>query len=103
MGVDNPVERAIEFGKDPKIKQSKKARGSKMRIRLQEKEAIDSFRKDEMEKIVKEILLSKKKNDKDLTKKTKETNMSKKNKMDVLTKKISKTLKNNIINSSREQ
>jgi hypothetical protein len=62
MGVDNPVERAIEFGKDPKIKQSKKSRGSKMRIRLQEKEAIDEVRKDKMKKLIEDILTKKSKN-----------------------------------------
>jgi hypothetical protein len=103
MGVDNPVERAIEFGKDPNIKQSKKARGSKMRIRLQEKEVIDNLRRSEMEKMVKEILLSKKKKDKDLTKKTKETEMSKSKNVDTLAKKLTKKIKSNIINSSREQ
>lgn len=103
MGVDNPVERAIEFGKDPNIKQSKKVRGSKMRIRLQEKEVIDNLRKSEMEKMVKEILLSKKKKDKDLTKKTKETEISKSKNVDTLAKKLTKKIKNNIINSSREQ
>ena len=62
MGVDNPVERAIEFGKDPKIKQSKKARGSKMRIRLQEKDIIDEVRKDKMKKLIEDILTKKSKN-----------------------------------------
>ena len=56
-----------------------------------------------MEKMVKEILLSKKKKDKDLTKKTKETEMSKSKNVDTLAKKLTKKIKSNIINSSREQ
>lgn len=103
MGVDNPVERAKEFGKDPKIDQHKKVRGAKMRIRLQEKEAIDEMRKNQMEKIVKEILLSNKKKDKDLTKKSEETEMSHTKNVDTLVKKLTKKVKNNIINSSSEQ
>jgi hypothetical protein len=61
MGVDNPVERAIEFGKDPKISQDKKKKGSDMRIRLQEKEALKKLQKEQMSKIIEDLLLLKKK------------------------------------------
>jgi hypothetical protein len=59
--VDNPVERAIEFGKDPKISQDKKKKGSDMRIRLQEKDALKKLQKEQMSKIIEDLLLLKKK------------------------------------------
>jgi len=74
-----------------------------MRRRLQEKDAIDEMIKNQMEKIVKEILLSNKKKDKDLTKKSEETEMSHNKNVDTLVKKLTKKVKNNIINSSSEQ
>ena len=49
MGVDNAVERADEFGKDPKLNKKKK-KGSDMRIRITEKEKIE-----ERNKLVSEI------------------------------------------------
>lgn len=61
MGVDNPVERAIEFGKDPRISQEKKKKGSDMRIRLQEKETLKKLQKEQMAKIIEDILVAKKK------------------------------------------
>jgi hypothetical protein len=61
MGVDNPVERAMEFGKDPKISQDKKKKGSDMRIRLQEKDALKKLQKEQMSKIIEDLLLLKKK------------------------------------------
>lgn len=77
MGVDNPVERAIEFGKDPRISQEKKKKGSDMRIRLQEKEALKKLQKEQMAKIIEDILLGKKK---------KKDFVNKKKNIDVLTK-----------------
>jgi hypothetical protein len=61
MGVDNSVERAIEFGKDPRISQKKKKKGSDMRIRLQEKEILKKLQKEQMAKIIEDILVGKKK------------------------------------------
>ena len=61
MGVDNSVERAIEFGKDPRISQMKKKKGSDMRIRLQEKEILKKLQKEQMAKIIEDILVGKKK------------------------------------------
>jgi hypothetical protein len=57
MGVDNAVERAKEFGKDPKMDQEKKKRGSEMRIRLQEKEALEKLQKERMSKMVEDMIL----------------------------------------------
>ena len=61
MGVDNPIERAIEFGKDPNISQKNKKKGSDMKIRLQEKEMIRRIQKEQMAKIIEDILVGKKK------------------------------------------
>jgi hypothetical protein len=80
MGVDNPVERAKEFGKDPKIDQTKKKKGSKMRIRLQEKDVMEQIQKEKMSKMVEDILMkSREKKNTDLkNKKTKNLEFSKK-------------------------
>jgi hypothetical protein len=102
MGVDNPVERAKEFGKDPKLNQNKKVRGSKMRIRLQEKDELDEARKQEMQKLVREILIKKKKG-KDLTNKKELDDLSQNKNSENILKKIGKQLKNNIIDSKDEQ
>lgn len=83
MGVDNPVERALEFGKDPKIPQEKKKKGSQMRIRLQEKEILDKIAKEKMAKMVEDILVDKSK------RKSKEVQKTKKDDMD-LTKSLTK-------------
>ncbi len=77
MGVDNPVERAIEFGKDPKISQDKKKKGSDMRIRLQEKDALKKLQKEQMSKIIEDLLVLKKK---------KKDFVNKKKNMEVLSK-----------------
>jgi hypothetical protein len=60
MGVDNAVERAKEFGKDPKMDQEKKKRGSEMRIRLQEKDALEKLQKERMSKMVEDMILGNK-------------------------------------------
>lgn len=102
MGVDNPVERAKEFGKDPKMNQDKKVKGAKMRIRLQEKDELDEARKQEMQKLVREILLKKKKKQKDLTNKKDSEDLSKNKNSENILKKIKKELKNKIIDSKGE-
>lgn len=56
MGVDNPVERANEFGKDPKMNQDLKKQDSDMRIRITEKEKIQEVQKLKMEKLIRNIL-----------------------------------------------
>ncbi len=56
MGVDNPVERAKEFGKDPKMNQDLKEPESDMRIRITEKEKIQEIQKRKMETLVRNIL-----------------------------------------------
>ena len=103
MGVENPVERAIEFGKDPKISQENKKKGSDMKIRLQEKETLRRIQKEQMVKIIEDILVNKK-NKKDI--------VGKKNGKEVLTKaEIMDLIKKNepventdkVIKSSREQ
>jgi hypothetical protein len=102
MGVDNAVKRAKEFGKDPKINQGKRKKGSKMRIRLQEKDELDEARKQEMQKLVREILIKKKKG-KDLTNKKELDDLSQNKNSENILKKIRKQLKNNIIDSKGEQ
>ena len=102
MGVDNAVKRAKEFGKDPKINQGKRKKGSKMRIRLQEKDELDEARKQEMQKLVREILIKKKKG-KDLTNKKELDDLSQNKNSENILKKIRKQLKNNIIDSKDEQ
>jgi uncharacterized protein YpuA (DUF1002 family) len=83
MGVDNPVERALEFGKDPKISQERKKKGSQMKIRLQEKEILDKIAKEKMTKMVEDILVDKTK------KKSKDVQKTRKVDMD-LTKSLTK-------------
>ena len=78
MGVDNPVERAIEFCKDPKISQEKKKKGSQMRIRLQEKEILDKIARERMAKMVEDILVGKEK-----SKSSKEVHKSKKDNLEI--------------------
>lgn len=56
MGVDNPVERAKQFGKDPKMNQDLKEPESDMRIRITEKEKIQEIQKRKMETLVRNIL-----------------------------------------------
>ena len=56
MGVDNAVERAKEFGKDPSLNQDLKEPDSEMRIRITEKEKIQEIQKRKMEKLVRNIM-----------------------------------------------
>jgi len=102
MGVDNAVKRAKEFGKDPKINQGKRKKGSKMRIRLQEKDELEEARKKEMEKLVREILLKKNKKEKDITNKKEAQDLSKNKSTENILKKIKKELNNKIIDSKGE-
>jgi len=102
MGVDNAVKRAKEFGKDPKINQGKRKKGSKMRIRLQEKDELEEARKKEMEKLVREILLKKNKKEKDITNKKETQDLSKNKSTENILKKIKKELNNKIIDSKGE-
>lgn len=62
MGVENPVERAKEFGKIPRIK---KKRG-KLKQRLSEKEQIEEAKKEKMKKMVEDIVLNKKNSDSEI-------------------------------------
>jgi len=56
MGVDNAVERAKEFGKDPSLNQDLKEPDAEMRIRITEKEKIQEIQKRKMEKLVRNIM-----------------------------------------------
>lgn len=102
MGVDNPVERAIEFGKDPKIPQEKKKKGSDMRIRLQEKENLAKLQREKMAKIIEDILVGKKGKKDIVNKKDKHEVLSKGEIMDLIKKNFSKETPDNLINSSDE-
>ena len=103
MGVDNPVERAIEFGKDPKISQENKKKGSDMKIRLQEKETFRRIQKEQMAKIIEDILVNKK-NKKDIVDKKKGREVFTKSEIIDLIKK-NEPIDNidKVIKSSREQ
>jgi hypothetical protein len=59
MGVDNAKERANEFGKTVKINKGKKP-GSKMRLRLVEKQRIEELRKQKVFKMLEDILMKSK-------------------------------------------
>ena len=59
MGVENPVERAKQFGKIPKVKKVK----GKLKQRLSEKEQIEETKKEKMKKMVEDIVLNKKNSD----------------------------------------
>jgi hypothetical protein len=56
MGVENAIERAKEFGKDPSLNQDLKEPDSEMRIRITEKEKIQEIQKRKMEKLVRNIM-----------------------------------------------
>ena len=75
MGVDNPIERAEEFGKDIKLNKKKK-KGSEMRIRLTEKERIEEIQRNKMIKMVEDLLMNKKSSDSDLSDKDTEKDIS---------------------------
>jgi hypothetical protein len=59
MGVENPFERAEEFGKIPRVK---KIHGE-LRQRLSEKEQIEEAKREKMKKMVEDIVLNKKNSD----------------------------------------
>ena len=63
MGVDNPVERANEFGKTVKLDKKKK-KGSFVRQRINEKEKIEEIQRQKMLKVVEDILMKKKNSNK---------------------------------------
>lgn len=75
MGVDNPLERAEEFGKDPKLNKKKK-KGADMRIRITEKEKISEIQKNKMIKVVEDLLMKKRNSDSDLSKKQSDSEVS---------------------------
>lgn len=104
MGVDNPVERAKEFGKDPSMNQDKKKRGSKMRIRLQEKEAMEKIQKEKMSKMVEDILLKDKKTKKNELKRKRSDDNDLSSFYDLLLKKMDKFKSDdNILDQTNEQ
>jgi len=103
MGVDNPVERAIEFGKDPKINQKNKKKGSDMKIRLQEKENLQKLQREKMAKIIEDILVGKKKKKDFVDKKDKKEILTKGEIMDLIKKSFSSENPSNIIDSTSEQ
>jgi hypothetical protein len=72
MGVENPIERAEQMGKDPKLEKKRK-KGAFIRQRLVEKDPIDESRKQAMMKMVEDILTKKTKKDGDVVKKTPQT------------------------------
>jgi hypothetical protein len=65
MGVDDPVGRAEEMGKDPKL-DKRKVKGSFVRQRLSEKDTLEEIQKKEMIKMVEDTLTKKKKNNSDV-------------------------------------
>jgi hypothetical protein len=104
MGVDNAVERAKEFGKDPKMDQAKKKKGSKMRIRLQEKEAIEKIQKEKMSKMVEDILFKDKTNKKSDLKNKKSKDNEFTSAFDDLIRKLEKRKSSdNILDQKNEQ
>lgn len=104
MGVDNPVERAKEFGKDPKMDQGKRKKGSKMRIRLQEKEVIEKIQKEKMSKMVEDILFKDKETKKSDLKKKKTKDNEFSSAFDELIKKMEKRKSSeNILDQKNEQ
>ena len=73
MGVENAVHRAKELGKLPKAKK----RHGKLRQRLSEKDSIEEQRKQEMVKMVEDILAKKNNRDSDILKKDSDSSVSK--------------------------
>jgi hypothetical protein len=74
MGVEDPVGRAEEMGKSPKLDKNKK-RGSFTKQRLAEKDTIEEDQRKKMVKMVEDILTKKSKSESDVLKK--ENNISK--------------------------
>lgn len=78
MGVENPVERAKQFGKLPNQKIKKTKKGEKvLKQRLSEKEAIEEERKKRLEKMVEDILTKRNKDKSDVVTKETENSMTK--------------------------
>jgi protein-tyrosine-phosphatase len=103
MGVDNPVERAKEFGKDPKMDQDKKKRGSEMRIRLQEKEAIEKLQRERMSKMVEDMIFGDKSKKSDIRKKKTKDNEFTRAYDDLIKKLEKKSKESNILDQKNEQ
>lgn len=71
MGVENPVERAKQFGKLPKQKVKKNRKGQRvLKQRLVEKEQIEEEQRQKMIKMVEDILTKKNKSDSDIISKS---------------------------------
>lgn len=71
MGVENPVERAEQFGKLPKQKVKKDKKGRQvLKQRLVEKEQIEEEQKQKMIKMVEDILTKKNKSDSEIISKS---------------------------------
>ena len=75
MGVDNPVERAKQFGKLPK----EEVEGGELRQRLSEKDTLEEQQKKMMRKMVEDILTKKSKDNSDVVKNTGVSKILKKN------------------------
>jgi hypothetical protein len=75
MGVDNPVERAKQFGKLPK----EEVEGGELRQRLSEKETLEERQHRLMKKMVEDILTKKSKDSSDVIKNTGVSKILKKN------------------------
>jgi hypothetical protein len=75
MGVDNPVERAKQFGKLPKQKRE----DGELKQRLSEKQTLEEKQKTMMKKMVEDILTKKSKGDSDVIKNTGVSKILKKN------------------------
>jgi hypothetical protein len=75
MGVENPVERAKQFGKIPK----EEVEDGELRQRLSEKESIEEQQKRMMKKMVEDILTKKSKDTSDVIKNTGVSKILKKN------------------------
>jgi hypothetical protein len=103
MGVDNPVERAKEFGKDPKMDQEKKKKGSEMRIRLQEKEAIEKLQRERMSKMVEDMIFGDKSKKSDIRKKKTKDNEFTRAYDDLIKKLEKKSKESNILDQKNEQ
>lgn len=75
MGVENPVERAKQFGKLPKQKRE----DGELKQRLSEKQTLEEKQKTMMKKMVEDILTKKSKGDSDVIKNTGVSKILKKN------------------------
>jgi hypothetical protein len=72
MGVDNPVERTLDFGKIKGEKVKKNRKGQKvLKQRLSEKDSIEEQQRQEMIKMVEDMLAKKSKSDSDVVGKEK--------------------------------